>query len=59
MSQVAGKMVLITGGASGIGRLLALKAAALGATVLVWDIDDANLDSVGREIRGRGQTVHT
>jgi all-trans-retinol dehydrogenase (NAD+) len=59
MSQVAGKKVLITGGASGIGRLLALKAAALGATVLVWDIDDDNLERVGQEIRGRGQAVHT
>jgi all-trans-retinol dehydrogenase (NAD+) len=59
MSGIAGKKILITGGASGIGRLLALKAAALGGTVLVWDIDDANRERVEREISARGQLVRS
>jgi all-trans-retinol dehydrogenase (NAD+) len=59
MSGIAGKKILITGGASGIGRLLALKAAALGGTVLVWDIDDANRERVEREISARGQQVRS
>ena len=59
MSGIAGKKILITGGASGIGRLLALKAAALGGTVLVWDIDDANRERVEREISARGQRVRS
>lgn len=31
--------VVITGGGSGLGRLLALKLSKLGATVVVWDIN--------------------
>ena len=45
MSDISGANVLITGGASGIGRLMALKVARLGATVIVWDINQANLDA--------------
>jgi all-trans-retinol dehydrogenase (NAD+) len=59
MKQIAGKKILITGGASGIGRLLALRAAGMGATVVVWDINDANRENIEREVRGRGQTIHT
>ncbi|RLN20353.1 hypothetical protein BBJ28_00013694 [Nothophytophthora sp. Chile5] len=37
--SVQGQVVLITGGAMGIGRLMALRFAELGAVVLIWDID--------------------
>ena len=36
-------MILITGAANGIGRLMALRFAALGATVVLWDIDETGL----------------
>lgn len=36
--SVKGEIVLVTGGGGGIGRLIALKFARLGATVVVWDI---------------------
>ncbi|KAM6103001.1 epidermal retinol dehydrogenase 2-like [Theristicus caerulescens] len=36
----AGEIVLITGSANGIGRQIALKFAPLGATLVLWDIDD-------------------
>ncbi|NXD75100.1 RDHE2 dehydrogenase, partial [Halcyon senegalensis] len=36
----AGEIVLITGSANGIGRQVALKFAPLGATLVLWDIDD-------------------
>jgi len=39
MNYYADKRVLITGGASGIGRLLALKIAAAGAKTAICDID--------------------
>ena len=39
MTAIHNKHVLVTGGASGIGRLLVLGCAALGATVTIWDLD--------------------
>uniref|UniRef100_A0A5F8HD72 Short chain dehydrogenase/reductase family 16C member 5 n=1 Tax=Monodelphis domestica TaxID=13616 RepID=A0A5F8HD72_MONDO len=37
--NVSGEIVLITGAGSGIGRLLALRFAHLGATLVLWDIN--------------------
>ena len=37
---LAGSKILITGGASGIGRQMALQAAARGAHVCIWDLND-------------------
>ncbi|XP_068956072.1 epidermal retinol dehydrogenase 2 isoform X2 [Petaurus breviceps papuanus] len=37
--SVAGEIVLITGAGSGIGRLLALRFAHLGAILVLWDIN--------------------
>ncbi|NWT23494.1 RDHE2 dehydrogenase, partial [Cardinalis cardinalis] len=42
--NVSGEIVLITGAGSGIGRLLAVKFASLGATVVLWDINQEGLD---------------
>lgn len=46
MSEIVGRHVLITGGASGIGRLMAQKLAARGARISIWDIDRGRLDEV-------------
>src|SRR5262245_26279482 len=54
MSEIAGRHVLITGGASGIGRLMALEAARLRGRVSVWDINAENLDKVVAELNQRG-----
>ncbi|MFT4235812.1 MAG: SDR family oxidoreductase [Microbacterium sp.] len=45
-----GEVVLVTGGGSGIGRLMALGAAARGAEVVLWDRDGAAADRVRDEI---------
>jgi all-trans-retinol dehydrogenase (NAD+) len=37
--SVAGKVVLITGSGSGLGRLLAIEFAQLGARLVLWDIN--------------------
>jgi len=56
MSEIAGRHVLVTGGASGIGRLMAKKLAALGGRLSIWDIDRENLDKVVAELNaGAGQ----
>jgi all-trans-retinol dehydrogenase (NAD+) len=44
MSEIAGRHVVITGGASGIGRLMAQRMAALGGRISIWDIDRERLD---------------
>jgi len=49
--------VLITGGASGIGRLVALDFAARGARVIVWDRDEKALRAVEAEASAQGWNV--
>jgi NAD(P)-dependent dehydrogenase (short-subunit alcohol dehydrogenase family) len=44
-APLAGKVALVTGGASGIGAAVAAELAARGAKVAITDIDDAKLDA--------------
>ncbi len=48
------KNIVITGGASGIGRLMAKSLASKGANVIILDINQANLDTVVNEIVSDG-----
>ena len=51
MSTFKGKKVLITGGASGIGKLMGEMALEKGAAALViWDINQDSIESVVREL---------
>jgi len=50
---LAGKVVLITGGASGIGAATARLASADGAQVLVCDLDGSNGREIAEETGGR------
>ncbi|NXS93556.1 RDHE2 dehydrogenase, partial [Jacana jacana] len=52
--NVSGEIVLITGAGSGIGRLLSLKFASLGATVVLWDINQEGLKETSRLAREKG-----
>ncbi|XP_014728570.1 PREDICTED: epidermal retinol dehydrogenase 2-like isoform X1 [Sturnus vulgaris] len=52
--NVSGEIVLITGAGSGIGRLLAIKFASLGATVVLWDINQEALNCTVKVARENG-----
>ncbi|NXF73232.1 RDHE2 dehydrogenase, partial [Sclerurus mexicanus] len=52
--NVSGEIVLITGAASGIGRLLSLKFGKLGATLVLWDINQEGLKETVRLARENG-----
>ena len=56
--DVNGEIVLITGAGSGVGRLLAIKFAALGATVVLADVNREANDAVAAEILRKGQSAH-
>jgi NAD(P)-dependent dehydrogenase (short-subunit alcohol dehydrogenase family) len=48
--ELAGRVAIVTGGASGIGRETALALAAAGATVAVADLDDRGATAVAEQI---------
>ncbi|MFC7669595.1 3-oxoacyl-ACP reductase FabG [Hymenobacter humi] len=54
MKRAQDKVVIITGGASGIGRVSALRFAAEGAIVVIWDIDKAKAEATRGEIEAAG-----
>lgn len=54
MTDIRNKCALITGGASGIGRLLAAELGTAGARLVLWDIDEAGLQSVRGELLETG-----
>ena len=59
MSDFKSKNVLITGAASGIGKMMAEKAASLGANLFLWDVNQDGLDAVSMALQQNGSNVHT
>jgi NAD(P)-dependent dehydrogenase (short-subunit alcohol dehydrogenase family) len=51
--KLAGSAVVVTGGASGIGRALCRRFAAEGASVVVADVDGAGAAAVAAEVDGK------
>jgi NAD(P)-dependent dehydrogenase (short-subunit alcohol dehydrogenase family) len=52
--DLRGKTSVVTGGASGIGRALALRVAREGTNVVIADLDVAGMEAVAAEARGLG-----
>jgi short-subunit dehydrogenase len=57
MRSLTGKRVLITGGASGIGRSMARRFAAEGAHLILVDLDSAALEIAAAELAAGGTPV--
>ena len=49
MTDMSGKIALITGGASGMGRIMALRLAGQGAKVAIFDVNDEGLAATAAE----------
>ncbi|MDH4188760.1 MAG: SDR family NAD(P)-dependent oxidoreductase [Betaproteobacteria bacterium] len=54
MDPLAGRIAVVTGAASGLGRAMALAFAAEGMHVALADVDEANLARTADEVRARG-----
>ncbi len=54
MSRLEGRIAAVTGGASGMGRATAFRAAHEGASVAVLDLNEAGAVDVANEIKSEG-----
>ena len=59
MSRFQGKVAVVTGAGSGIGRALAGELARRGARLALSDVDEATLDATAKRCRVLGAEVHT
>ena len=57
MKDLQGKVAVITGGASGIGRAVAERAAQLGMKVALADIEEGPLEQTAKELAATGVEV--
>lgn len=55
--RLAGKVAMVTGGGTGIGRAIVLAMAREGADILIPDIQLPNADAVAAEVRGLGRSA--
>ena len=55
MKDLKGKIAIVTGGASGIGKTISVAFAEAGATVVISDLDAEGAEGTSREIKRLGQ----
>ena len=56
MKGLRDRIAIVTGGASGIGRAIALRLAEEGARPVIFDLDAAGAEKVAAEARAAGGT---
>ncbi len=59
MTYFTGKVAVVTGAGSGIGRALALGLAGRGARLAIADVDEPGLDATAAALRSNGAEVHS
>ena len=52
MTDMTGKVALVTGGASGMGRIIALRLASRGARVAIFDVNEEGLAETAAKANG-------
>jgi NAD(P)-dependent dehydrogenase (short-subunit alcohol dehydrogenase family) len=57
MEQLAGRVAVVTGGASGIGRAMAERFAAEGMRVVLADVEQSVLDATVAELQRQGHDI--
>jgi NAD(P)-dependent dehydrogenase (short-subunit alcohol dehydrogenase family) len=57
MTRPVGKVALVTGGANGIGKAVALRLARDGCAVGILDVDAGEMDRTAAEIRALGRSA--
>ncbi|EFN82867.1 short-chain dehydrogenase/reductase family 16C member 6 [Harpegnathos saltator] len=58
MKSINGEIALVTGGGGGLGRLLSLRLANLGAIVVVWDINESGIRETVKLVQAAGGTCY-
>ncbi|MFN2517970.1 MAG: SDR family NAD(P)-dependent oxidoreductase [Jatrophihabitantaceae bacterium] len=58
MTTITGRVAVITGAGSGIGRALACELARRGATVAISDVDEVGLADTAKRVRIIGAPLH-
>ena len=59
MQRFEGKVVVVTGAASGIGQATAVRLATEGATLVLGDVQDEGLEATAKQCRELGAEVQT
>lgn len=57
--DVQGSVALVTGGGSGIGRLMCLNLVAKGCIVVTWDVSEEGNNETARQVKAAGGRCHT
>jgi NAD(P)-dependent dehydrogenase (short-subunit alcohol dehydrogenase family) len=57
MESLSGRVAVVTGGASGMGRAMAERFLGEGMRVAIGDIEPGALDATARELSGRGEVL--